>query len=313
MCFKASIMSIHICVAGILAGLFLSACNNENDKNGSSSGGALDCPGVDGTYYYVLTPLGECADQGVTLLDEGTSVQNHGVVVVNYSGCTSTVTYNGCSMSSEIECSRGLSMTLAESFTVGDPNEVTGTQKQQFDGAMDCVYELYGSTDREAVLSHAGLSGDVNVSELSTPVIPNPDNISVAREECSANAAAEEAACPSGSDLTTTIANCTTHWQSFDARGCGDGWRAFVNCRTEHAADMNCETGEIPACDVYQNAYFQCTSAFASATGCSNAGFSESLCTDGGTYSYACLNDSAPFVDCTEATAQNAVQMYCCF
>ncbi|MBN2340427.1 MAG: hypothetical protein JXX29_01050 [Deltaproteobacteria bacterium] len=304
--------SFLICIIGVLVVLLATACTEDN--NGSSnSGGALDCPGVDGNYYYVLMPKGDCADQGVTLVDDGFPVQDHGVLMMSSSGCATSAEYDGCSLSSEMHCDNGISMTFSVTFTVGTPNQFTGTQIQSYDGVADCTYDVFGSTDREAVLSHAGLSDDIDVSNFSTPGTPTPENLSAASSECSAYVAAEEAVCPGENDALALVEICTEDWKSFDARGCGDGWLAYINCRTENAAAMDCETGEIPACDVYLNAYFQCTSAFAASTDCSVAGDPETLCTEGGTYSYGCFGDSAPFADCSAVETESAAAMYCCF
>ena len=69
-------------VAGLGVGLLAVACSSKESGSGSTAG--LDCPGVDGTYYWALIATGDCADQGAALQDQGTAVHDHGVVISNY-------------------------------------------------------------------------------------------------------------------------------------------------------------------------------------------------------------------------------------
>ncbi|MBN2803935.1 MAG: hypothetical protein JXR91_12655 [Deltaproteobacteria bacterium] len=297
---------------GFLLSLFLTSCTGDETPG---AGGAIDCPGVDGTYYYVTIGQGDCASQGVTLDDTGSPVQDGGVLIGGYSNCSQKVSYDGCKIDIHLDCSTGLSADITQTFKPGTPNIVKGSQTQYFDGELSCVYEIYGSTDKAKVLEYGGLSDTTDVSDISTPGTPDPENESVALTDCTAKEQAYLKTCPDDTaDVEREAAFCVEDWQRYDAMGCGDAWLAYINCYTENAADIDCETGELPACDVYQNAYFQCTSAFASATGCSVAGVPETLCVDGaGTYSYGCLGGTAPFSDCTEVDTLSAAPMFCCF
>lgn len=303
--------------------LILTGCEEDSQSENADGDGhenmngtnGFDCPGMDGTYYMVTMPKGECEGQGVTLDDQGTPFQDKGGITFPYAGCTEEVTYNGCSIQLTAECAAmGMTVTISQNFAPGDPNILTGTQTQSGDGFITCKYEIFGSTDKAVVLEHAGLSDDIDLSDISSPGTPNPVNLTAAREECAATVTAEESVCPSGNDPERETDNCVKSWQTYDATGCGNGWRAYINCRTEHAADMNCDDGIISACDVYLNADFKCNSAFASSTGCSVAGNPEIMCTGGlGTYSYGCLGGQAPFDNCVEAVSEGTVPMFCCF
>ena len=78
---------------------------------------------------------------------------------------------------------------------------------------------------------------------------------------------------------------------------------------------MDCVTGDIPGCSIYQNAYCQCQSAFARATGCVVSGDPAKVCAGGlGTYSYGCLSGKAPAGNCSALPASaGTVPMFCCF
>ncbi len=289
--------------------LLAGACSSK--ESGSTEG--LDCLGVDGTYYFAYIPTGECADQGVTLEDQGATVQNHAVVSGSIPSCSETVTYEGCTVRVDATCSLGVTVTLTQTFQPGQPSQVTGTQVQTMPDGQSCTYEIFGSTDQALVHEHAGVSDVTDISALTTPGTPTPANLSAATADCSANTAAEQDACPDGNDPAQTTAICADAWQLYDAQGCGDAWRAYVTCRTEHVASMDCATGEIADCSVYTNAYFQCQSAFATSTNCSVAGAPATLCAGGlGTYSYGCLGGVAPFPDCVPASSSSSVPMYCC-
>lgn len=305
----------HDLVAAFGVCLLVGACSSEesgsSDESGSTEG--LDCPGVDGTYYFAYIATSECADQGVALDDQGASVQNHAVVSGSNANCDETATYEGCTVRVDATCSLGLTVTLTQAFQPGQPSEVTGTEVQTMPDGQSCTYEIFGSTDQALVHEHAGVSGVADISALTTPGTPAPENLSAATADCSANTAAEQAACPDGNDPARITAICADGWQLYDAQGCGDAWRAYVTCRTEHVSSLDCDTGEISDCTVYTNAYFQCQSAFATTTNCSVAGDPATWCAGGlGTYSYGCLGGEAPFANCVPASSSSSVAMYCC-
>jgi hypothetical protein len=300
-------------VLSLLTLPFVVACSSDG---GSAGGGAgIDCTGVDGTYYYAITGTGDCASLGTAMQDQGMVVQNHGVMVGSMSGCSSNVTYEGCTITSEFSCASDVSITATQTFAPGNPGMVSGTQTQTSPTGNTCVFEIYGSTDLALVQEHAGVSGTGGISELATPSTPTPSNLAAATTECEANAQAEETACPTGNDVTAAAARCANDWSMYDAEGCGDAWRAYTTCRTEKVGNIDCSTGEIADCTVYQNAYFQCQSAFVSATGCTVAGEPATNCAGGlGTYSYACMTDTPPKTDCATGLAPSgAVKMFCCY
>jgi hypothetical protein len=173
------------------------------------------------------------------------------------------------------------------------------------------------------VLQHAGI-GDGGVeagglSGLTTPSTPAPSNLTAATAECTANAQAEEKACPrdaSGGDVAVTAAICARDWARFDAEGCGDARRAMTTCRTAQVASMDCATGEIPGCSIYLNASLQCSSAFALATGCIVSGQPAPECAGLGTYSYACPNGKAPAANCSAKPGRDSGSSageFCCY
>jgi len=289
------------------------ACSSDGGSGGGGEG--IDCPGVDGTYYYAITGTGDCASLGTAVQDQGMVVQNHGVMVGSMSGCTSSVTYEGCTVTSEFSCASDVSVTSTQTFAPGNPSMVSGSQTQTSPTGDTCVFEIYGSTDLALVQEHAGVSGTGGISELATPSTPTPSELAAATAECEANAQAEETACPSGADVAAAADRCASDWSMYDAEGCGAAWRAFITCRTEKAADMDCTTGEIADCTVYQNAYFQCQSAFVAATGCTVAGEPTTNCAGGlGTYSYACMSATAPAADCSPGVEPGTtVKMFCCY
>ena len=315
----SNIKSLFVYVVGAMLIPGITACGDDQEDEGGDNDNthnqkALDCPGMDGTYYVATIAKGECADQGVTLDDRGATFSDQGILMLPYANCTEEVTYDGCHVELEGTCALGMTVSISQTFSPGDPNMVTGTQIQGGEGFTTCEYEIFGSTDKARVLEHAGLPADIDLSDISAPSTPNPENLPDVRDECEDNVAAERDVCPNDNEVSWEIDNCVSDWQVYDAAGCGDGWRAYINCRTEHAADRDCDTGEISECEVYLNAYFKCKSSFASSTGCSVAGNPETLCAEGlGAYSYGCLGGEAPFEDCVEAESASAAAMFCCF
>ena len=294
-----------------------SASESEYNTGASQKSDRLNCPGVDGTYYIALIPKGECEEQGVTLFDEGTRIEDKGVMATSMPNCTGTVSYDGCSVEQVYECDLGLTINSTTIFEPGDPNILTGTQIQDADAEniITCEYEMFGSTDRAVVLQYAGLDETVDVSDLSASATPEPEDMDDVWEECDAFAEAESATCDNDDDPDWVVDHCVKDWQSYDAAGCGDSWRAYITCRTNYAEEKNCDTGEVSACDVYMNAYFQCRSDFAATTACSNVGNAEGICENGlGTYAYMCLGDAPPFADdCTAVETESAASTFCCF
>ena len=192
---------------------------------------------------------------------------------------------------------------------------VTGSQTQTSSSGTECVFEIYGSTDLALVQAHAGVNGTSGATTLATPGTPTPANLPAATAECQSNAIAEEAACPTGDDVSRPAARCAESWSRYDAEGCGEAWLAYITCRTEEVATLDCTSGEISACTVYQDAYFQCQSAFASSTGCSVSGNSAANCAGGrGTYGYTCLGGTPPAANCLPAAPTgSSVATFCCY
>lgn len=299
----------------------LVACSGSDNSKG---GGALNCPGVDGTYYHELTGTGDCASLGTTLDTQGAPVADHGVAVGTVTGCNRTVSYAGCSFTTNYECKDGSSIVDERTFVVGAPNTVTGKQTVTNALGASCVFEIYGSTDLAAVQARAGSdatatsatsSTGTNVSGLTTHATPSPKDEATVHTECRAMAEAEFAACTNTSaDVAFQTDECIHDWKLNDAVGCGAAWRAYAKCRT--TATLNCDTGEATGCSVYQNAHFACQSSFVADTGCTPMGSPASVCAGGlGTYSYGCLDANAapPFSDCTAASVEGtAVKYYCC-
>jgi hypothetical protein len=300
--------------------LFAACSSDGNSNNGSPGGAGIDCPGVDGVYYYSVIGTGSCASRGVSVEDRGLPVQNHGAMMSSGAGCTSKVTYAGCTVTNELDCALGIKMVVTETFAPGAPNMVTGTQTQTDTAGNPCVFEIYGSTDLGLVLEHAGL-GDAGIgagglSALATPSTPAPSNLTAATAECEANAQAEEKACPRDASVTLEGAYCAKDWARYDAEGCGDAFRALTTCRTAQIGSMDCATGEIPGCSIYKNAYTQCTSAFVARTGCVVAGIASTLCAGGlGTYSYGCLAGRPPAASCSAVldAGGSSVPYFCCY
>lgn len=280
---------------------------------------AIDCPGIDGIYYYVRTATGDCASLGVLIQDGGITVKDHGVITDSFPGCSEKVVYDGCTISRTLNCSMDVEVLITQTYVLGDPNTVTGTMTQKSPNLPTCVFKIYGSTDLALVRKHAGIedAGDADggsLVALATPGTPTPTNLNAATADCEANARAEEDACPREADIAEETAYCTEDWKRYDAEGCGDAWRAYTVCRTEKIGGLNCTTGINSACTVYQNAYLQCQSVFTGDKGCTVAGDPATLCAGGlGSYSYGCYSGQAPFQDCTEVQTGSAVRYYCCY
>ena len=152
--------------------LLATACS---DDPSSSGGESLECPGVNGTYYFAFMPTGECAAQGPSLVDTGVVVQDHGVLLGSSSGCSTSVTYDGCTVKTHSTCAAGVTVDSTQTFAPGSPGEVSGSQVQTLEGGGSCTFEIYGSTDLAAVHEHAGLTDVGDTSSLSTPSTPAPD------------------------------------------------------------------------------------------------------------------------------------------